>query len=410
MKSSKRPPKNLNENEVNEILKLTPDTITKESVINLIANFDGEQSKYEPQDRFVLKKDIVNKYAEENIINEDIHTTLGRYLVNCFLFFNNSIILKKVGYVNEVIDKKKVVAITNEITQLVLEDKVTVSEMYDYLNRLNWFGFTLSSFVSPSINTDILITPPSVEKKKKELISVNEEELKKGNPVVATDIESELISAAKESLKDNPAKALYDSGSKINFSNQYKEMNLMGGPTINNETGEFRIVTNSLIDGLDKDDIAAQGDSIVTGVYSRAVNTQKSGYEGKKILAAMQNVVLDRRNSDCNSTDYFKIFLTKENKKYFLYRYIKKGNSLVCLEPDVIDNYIGSFIQLRSPLYCKGKKICNKCAGDIFYLIGVENVGLMANKLSSISLNLSLKKFHDQSLHTSKFDYKNFFN
>lgn len=136
--------------------------------------------------------------------------------------------------------------------------------------------------------------------------------------------------------------------------------------------------------------------------------TQKGGYEGKKILAAFQTVKLDKKDSDCGSKETLKIFLTEDNAKFFTHRYIKKGNSLVCLTPDVIKDYYDTYINLRSPMYCKSECICNKCAGEGYYKLGIENVGMTVNKISSISLNTALKSFHDQTIHTRVIDWKEY--
>ena len=94
--------------------------------------------------------------------------------------------------------------------------------------------------------------------------------------------------------------------------------------------------------------------------------------------------------------------------EYFKYRYIKKGSGIICLTPDIINQYVGTYIELRSPMYCKGECICNKCAGESFYLLGIENIGMTVNKISSVSLNSSLKKFHDQTIHTTVIDWKKY--
>ena len=137
--------------------------------------------------------------------------------------------------------------------------------------------------------------------------------------------------------------------------------------------------------------------------------TQKGGYEGKKMLAGFQTLSLDKKDTDCGSTKYLKVLLTKELKDYYIYRYIKKGNSLVLLTPDNIDSYIGTYINLRSPMYCKDTKgFCNKCAGEYFYMLGIKNIGLLSNKISSLAVNSSLKAFHDQSIHTREIDWKKY--
>jgi len=61
----------------------------------------------------------------------------------------------------------------------------------------------------------------------------------------------------------------------------------------------------------------------------------------------------------------------------YLYRYIVENDKLVCLTPDIISNYIGKTVRMRSPMYCIDKKcICNKCAGDNFYKLDKKNIGL----------------------------------
>jgi stress response protein YsnF len=267
-----RQKRNLTDDEVRRLTSLSPNDITKDFMIESFANFEGSDAKYLPSDRFVLRKEIVNNFAEDKSYQkEDIHTTVGRYIVNLFLIFWNPKIIKKVGYLNKVMNSGAIGDLSNEIVSLMLNDVITVEETYEYFNRLEWFGFTNSSFTTPSVNYDLLKPQPKVLKRKEELLKQNEEAMNKGDVKVSSEIESELIDIAKEELKDNPARALYDSGAKVNWGNQYKNMNIMCGPLINNSDGNYRMVTKSFIEGLDKEDIAANGDSCVTGVYSRAV-------------------------------------------------------------------------------------------------------------------------------------------
>lgn len=273
LSTKKRLPRDLTQDEVFKLTSLEPDDLTKEKMMELFANFEDQEAQYIPQDRFILNKDIVNKYAKETIQKEDIHTTVGRYIVNLFLIFSNPKIIKKVNYINYPMDDGKIGDLGNTLASMVLTKDLEVEEFYDYLNRLHWLGFANSAYISPSLNYDILKPLPAVEKRKKELFKEHEEELANNNVEVSAQIESELIDLAKKELEGNPAKDLYDSGAKVNFGNQYKNMNIMGGAYLNNTTGGYRIIKNSLIDGIDKEDIAANGDSLVSGVYSRAVGT-----------------------------------------------------------------------------------------------------------------------------------------
>ena len=109
-------------------------------------------------------------------------------------------------------------------------------------------------------------------------------------------------------------------------------------------------------------------------------------------------MMLDKKNSDCGTHGYKELALTKDNYKLFLYRYIVIGEKLVLLDNEQIHKYIGRTVKLRSPLYCTSNKICSKCAGELFYKLGIENIGLTTTKVSSTLMNKSLKKFHDVSL------------
>jgi hypothetical protein len=115
-------------------------------------------------------------------------------------------------------------------------------------------------------------------------------------------------------------------------------------------------------------------------------------------MAAFQTVVLDKPKSDCGTKVTLKIKLTKENYKMFLYRNIKVGSSIINLTDDVISKYINSYINLYDPTYCIGDKICNKCAGNLYYKLGITNIGLTTSKLCSSIMNKGLKKKHDKRL------------
>lgn len=60
-------------------------------------------------------------------------------------------------------------------------------------------------------------------------------------------------------------------------------------------------------------------------------------------------------------------------------------------------------------MYCTGSKLCNKCAGDIFYRLGIRNVGLITAQISSDILNSGMKKFHDSTQKMCEIDIDEMF-
>lgn len=136
----------------------------------------------------------------------------------------------------------------------------------------------------------------------------------------------------------------------------------------------------------------------------KAVGTQVSGYFAKQILAALQTEVLDIPGSDCGTKRTLEFQLTKKNARDFYYRYIVENGKLVELTPEVIGNYIGKTVKLRSVMYCTGDKICHHCAGNMFYKLGITNIGLTTSRIATTLTKLGMKKFHDATVNAQQID------
>ena len=93
-----------------------------------------------------------------------------------------------------------------------------------------------------------------------------------------------------------------------------------------------------------------------------------------------------------------KVLLTENNIDDFLYRYIVENNKLVMIDNENKNLYINKVVNMRSTLFCNGKTFCNKCAGELYYKMGIKNFGLTAGTIGSKIMNESMKKFHDMSL------------
>ena len=213
-----------------------------------------------------------------------------------------------------------------------------------------------------------------------------------------------LINKELEVLKGDYGLDLYQSGARGSVGNHLKNMQLIRGAIYNSATGEYDIVTNSHMEGLDKHDLAPHSNSIVVGSYARGIKTADSGYKTKEILASCGAEILDNnKGSDCGSTGYITVTITNDNKDDYMYRYIIEGEKLVLLSDDVIGKYVGKTVKMRSPMYCKGVNgnqhvYCNMCFGDYFYKLGKYNVGLLASTITGVTMQASLAKFHDSQV------------
>lgn len=67
--------------------------------------------------------------------------------------------------------------------------------------------------------------------------------------------------------------------------------------------------------------------------------------------------------------------------------------------------FIGKTVKLRFSSMCEAKNgICNKCAGNLFYRLGIRNVGASTPQIPSRLKVLSMKLFHDDQLNFTEMD------
>lgn len=357
----------------------------------------GKVSKprFKPNDKLIL-------LPSEYFVKEKTETTVGRLIFNKYIV--ERIGLQSIlGYVNMVLHNGNIGVMESKLSKALIEDRMTMKQYVDYINYRETLGMQLHSVISTSFTNKTIRIPPPVKKRKDELFKKYDKELNDGDIVIAEKIEKELVDMTKDYLQGDPGLDLYDSAAKGNFGN-FKNMMIFKGATLNNTTGKYEIVRSAFMDGVQKQDIASNGDSVVSGAYPKAVGTQESGYLTKQLLAAMQAEVLDEKGSDCHTNMTIEIKLTDKDAKDFLYRYIVENGKYVCLTPEIIDKYIGKKINLRSPMYCVGDHICNICAGDLNYKLNNLNIGLGCPKISNTLLKLGMKQFHKSDLNSSLID------
>ena len=219
-------------------------------------------------------------------------------------------------------------------------------------------------------------------------------------------IEKELIDKAKEVLKDDPGMDMFDSGD-LSFDNNYKNNSIVKGPVFNKITNEFDFITTSLMDGLKVEDIPVHGNSVISSQYPASIGTKDSGYMAKKLLALLQMMIIDEPGTDCGTKQTIPIKIASSNKNILVYTYIEENGQLKLLTPENISSYVGKIVNIRTPMTCLSSKICNKCAGELFYKLGANNAGLFSGYLSHAMLNLALKSKHDASIKLYQIDTEN---
>lgn len=404
---TKEPPtsgrRTINVTDKKYFLSLKPEEITFSMMIGWFGNTinmekDGKtgsrsEKKYLPTDKITLNH---GEYFYEG------QTTIGAFIFNKVLIEGCGL-QNVTGYVNWVVTEKGLGKIESAVSDALFNDRIDINTMKKYIDTRDWFGFQMHSVVTSSFTRNSLVTPPEVKKLKKELLVQYKDRLDAKDPSAAEEIENKLIDKTVELLKDDPGMGLYMSGARGSLGNNYKNINLMRGAIYNAATGEYDIITNSFLEGLDKRDMAPHSNTIVAGAYAKSVATADSGYLAKELLAAMQTEVLQDDGTDCGTKRTIPIVITSENKSDFEYRYIVENGKLVYLDADTIKKYVGKRVNLRSPMYCTNPT-CSVCAGKFFYSQGKKNWGLVTSRIATTLTGLNMKKFHQNLVRTKQID------
>lgn len=393
----------LDENIKQSLIDMDPHDITKDFIDNKLSKrYDINQKKLLPaeistQDEFILKKGQC--YA-----TSDIKTNVGQLIINKVIYQRNPKIANVVGYVAEPFTKNTILKIEDKMSAASNAGLLEVKDWAEYLDAIQWLGNTVNTNMAPSFTPNTVKVLPKVKKRREELFKLHKKELDENNTTVALEISNELLKIAKEELKDDVGMQLYDSGAKPKFSNNYKNMFISRTTTYMPHKEVVESANSSFMEGLEKKDIPQYGTAVINGSFAKGVDTGVAGYVTKKFFATYQGVQLDVKGSDCKTKGYRLVKITKRNANKLKNRYIIEGNNLVELTVDTIKSYIGKTVKLRSPMYCIGKKLCNKCAGNAFYNQGIKNVGLATSSIGSCFLNYLMKSFHDSTMSLVEID------
>lgn len=394
--------------EKKELIELTPQQYTFDKLVELfgtkMSKKDGKvtktASRFEPTDKVTLKKD-------EYFNTKEVNTTVGRLVFNKIIVERE--LIKIFGYLNDTVNGGYLGKIDDILAKALLNDEISVEDMVKYLNRLQWLSMQLHTVICGSYTLGVLKPVPEMQKARDKMIAENKDKLANGDLMTAVKIEKESLRIATEKIKDDPGMDLFNSGARGSLGNNYKNISVMKGPVFNPSTGKFEIVESNFMEGIRKEELPIFGNAIVTGAHPKAIGTATSGYFSKQIIAALQAVILDKPGTDCKTPLTIKHRLDASNRKDFIYRYIVDGGKFVLLDDANISKYMNRDIHIRTPMTCSGKNLCSKCAGEMYYLLGIKNAGMTASRASSSLLKLNMKKFHDSTAKTTEVSKDNMF-
>ena len=366
--------------------------------MDMFGDFDDKR-RFNTYDTVTIPSGSYGPEGNKNI--NPINTTVGIWV------FNKAFIEKELfdlfGYINKPITSKVFKEINKKMSYAVMEDKLPLDAIKRYIMKTEKFQ-PYCNILSTSITENMLSIPKAIAKKKQELLKKYEKELATNDPIVSQKIEKELIEECKVLLKDDPSVDMINSGAKIDWGNNFKNMFVMRGASKNpdplNPNGDYTIIKSDFMTGIAPDEYSAFADSLTAGPYARAKKTADGGAMEKTFVKALEHLYILPAGSDCGTKRTKSVTLTKDNIDDWMYSYIvESGNRLVELTSDNRDSYLGKKVKFRYSGLCESEKgICNKCAGNLFTRLGIKNVGVASYVIpASIKLK-SMKTFHDSTI------------
>lgn len=396
-----------NKDDIDFIANIKYKDITKSFIMDCFGEFEGKR-RFNAFDIIIIP---ANSYGgklpngKEKYNTKPFTTTVGRYIFNKYFFEGVPELLDKFWYVQENINKKTYKKIFDEMGYALLEDEIPINVYKDFCLKTQAF-MPYVSILSYNHTMNMLTITKKINKRKKELFDLHKKEIDAGNMVIVDDITKELLAYAKELMKDDPAMDMFDSGAGGSFDDNFKNMFIMRGAVQNPDPSKgYELITGNYVDGISKEEYSKLANTLAAGPYSRSKKTELGGYWEKLFSSAVGYITLLPEGSDCGTKRTINVDVTNKNIDSIMYSYAVIGDKLVEINSHNKDRFIGKKIKLRFSSMCEAKNgICNKCAGNLFYKLGIMNVGLATAQIPSKLKNISMKSFHDDQLRFAEMD------
>lgn len=320
-------------------------------------------------------------------------TTIGRLLINKIVFSNS-----RLDYINVNLTGKMISKIFSSIRDFIIAGKLTMDDFKKTMKVFEDFGFRMGTFISPSMDAEMLRSNSKLEAKKKELFAKYDEQLKANNVEASTKVEAELVDYAKELYQDQDYLEWYKSGSssKMGYGNDFKVSQLMIGAIPKGlGSGEFHVSTSNFMKGIQKDEMHVLADQMIVALHAKGVDTAVSGYLAKQGTAIFQTVKLDVYGSDCKTKDGVMVHITDSTKEDYLGNYLTDGTLLT---KENLNKYVNKTVKMRNVYTCKNPVYCSKCAGELIYKLDGGNeqipIGLEIGSIYTELTQMALQKTH----------------
>lgn len=267
--------------DIEYFVNLAENDITTTFIMNTFGEFDTGQ-KYRPYDIITIP---AGSYGPEGKKNKNAFTTtVGIWIFN--KYFIEPHLFDIFHYVNETISKKTFGRLNSVISQEVLEDRLPLSALQDFMEKTQK-TMPYISILAPNYTDKMLTSSKVFEKKKQELLKKYKDGIEKGDEVVLAKMEKELLDYAIEYMGNDPSMDMFDSGARGTLHNNFKNMFVIKGTVKDpdpNAKQKYKMITSNYIDGIKPEEYALLANSLAAGPYARSKRTENG--ETLQLIAA----------------------------------------------------------------------------------------------------------------------------
>lgn len=156
------------------------------------------------------------------------------------------------------------------------------------------------------------------------------------------------------------------------------------------------LIRSSLVSGLNPKEFFNSCWGSRKGLLDTAVSTGDTGYLTRQLIYSTCSTELGEIE-DCGTKDGL-VLLVKDSKmaKSILWRnYIDQDGNIKRVTNENYHDLIGKTIQLRSPIFCRNRKICKTCYGNLYKILHSDQIGIVATQaIGERITQLVLRTFH----------------
>ena len=253
------------------------------------------------------------------------------------------------------------------------------------VDKLSKNGFKWATIAGSSFTLKNLDVPSEINKIKKEMEGKDPETVSK--------LLNKAQKIIEKYLHDTGLGDLIESGCAKGYS-QTMQILVAKGLISSLEGDILPGISTSFLDGLPPDVFFTAGAGARSGMVGRAVSTAETGYLARKLVYFLNGVELHPSLNDCKTDKTIKVsIISSDQLKKLKYRYIEKNGKIIPIEEANIK--VGDTINLRSPVYCKSKKICHTCHGKSFLRKATPFIGITYGLImGEAATQSSMEKFH----------------